>query len=61
MEHEILIGTLLILEEHLAMWWVWDLPLEWTHLPALELVLERRLRLSPQGPSCIESCECYDF
>jgi len=33
----------ILLEEYLVIWWVWSLPLEWIHLPALELALESKL------------------
>ena len=43
-----------LLEECIAIQRVWGLPLEWTHLPALELVLERRFRESGDSPTFCE-------
>ena len=44
----------ILLEECFVMWWVWGFSLEWTHLLALELVLERRLRESRNLQTCCE-------
>jgi len=40
-----------LLEEHLAMRQVWGFPVEYTHLPALELALESRLSESGDSPT----------
>ena len=43
-----------LLEEHLAMQWVWSLSLKWTHFPALELALENKLSESGDSPTLFE-------
>ena len=43
-----------LLEECLAIQWVWGLPLKYTHLPALELALEGKLDESGDSPTHLE-------